>query len=388
VATTKRDYYEVLGITRAASGEEIKRAYRRLAMKYHPDRNNGSDKPEAELKFKECSEAYEILSDEDKRRRYDQFGHQGVNAQHDFSHMDVSDIFSMFDEIFGGGFGRAGRGGAGGMGGAGVGRAARPQRGYDLETQVELTLAEVASGAEKTIEFERQDACEACKGSGAKPGTSPTVCPQCNGQGRVAQQGFGGMFRMVTACPNCRGRGTVIRDHCASCGGTGRQLKKRVVNVKIPAGVHEGQAVRIVGEGEAGETGAPPGDLHCYITIRPHPMFTRHNNDLVCQVPISFTQASLGGEVEVPTLKGTEPVTIPPGTQHGEVFKLKGKGLPDIRSYRSGDQIVQIVIEIPRKLNEKQKQLLRDFAATEDGLLMPQKKSFVDRLKDMIKGDD
>jgi molecular chaperone DnaJ len=384
VATTKRDYYEVLGITRTASGDEIKRAYRRLAMKYHPDRNNGSDKAEAEAKFKECSEAYEILSDEVKRHRYDQFGHQGVHAQHDFSHMDVSDIFSMFDEIFGGGFGRA-RGA--GMGtGRGV-RGVRPQRGYDLETQVELTLAEVATGAEKTIEFERQDACDACKGSGAKPGTSPTVCPQCGGQGRVAQQGFGGMFRMVTACPNCRARGTVIRDHCLSCGGTGRQLKKRVVTVKIPAGVHEGQAVRIVGEGEAGETGAPAGDLHCYITIRPHPLFTRHNNDLVCQVPISFTQAALGGEVEVPTLKGAEKLTVPAGTQHGEVFKLKGKGLPDIRSYRSGDQVVQIVIEIPKKLNDKQKQLLRDFAATEDSLVMPQKKSFVDRLKDMLKGD-
>jgi molecular chaperone DnaJ len=383
VATIKRDYYEVLGVTRTASGEEIKRAYRRLAMKYHPDRNNGSEKADAELKFKECSEAYEILSDEHKRQRYDQFGHQGVHGQHDFSHMDVSDIFSMFDEIFGGGFGRAGRGGAG-MGGA---RAARPHRGYDLETQVELTLAEVATGAEKTIEFERQDACDACKGSGAKPGTSPMVCPQCSGQGRVAQQGFGGMFRMVTTCPNCRGRGTIIRDHCLSCGGTGRQLKKRVVTVKIPAGVHEGQAVRIVGEGEAGETGAPAGDLHCYITIRPHPMFTRHNNDLVCQVPISFTQASLGGEIEVPTLKGSEKLSVPPGTQHGEVFKLKGKGLPDIRSYRSGDQIVQIVIEIPKKLNEKQKQLLREFAATEDSLVMPQRKSFVDRLRDMLKGD-
>jgi len=388
VATTKRDYYEVLGITRTASGEEIKRAYRRLAMKYHPDRNNGSDKAEAEAKFKECSEAYEILSDDERRQRYDQFGHQGVHGQHDFSHMDVSDIFSMFDEIFGGGgaFGRAGRGA--GMGaGMGAGRAARPQRGYDLETQVELTLAEVASGAEKTIEFERQDACDSCKGSGAKPGTSPMVCPQCNGQGRVAQQGFGGMFRMVTTCPNCRGRGTIIRDHCLSCGGTGRQLKKRVVTVKIPAGVHEGQAVRIVGEGEAGETGAHAGDLHCYITIRPHPMFTRHNNDLVCQVPISFTQASLGGEIEVPTLKGSEKLAVPPGTQHGEVFKLKGKGLPDIRSYRSGDQIVQIVIEIPKKLNEKQKQLLREFAATEDSLVMPQRRSFMDRLKDMLKAD-
>jgi molecular chaperone DnaJ len=380
VAATKRDYYEILTVSRDASQDEIKRAYRRLAMKYHPDRNNGDDKGEAETKFKECSEAYEILSDEAKRRRYDQFGHEGIHSQHDFSHMDVTDIFSMFDEIFGGGLGGAAR--------SRQRSAARPARGYDLETQVELTLSEVATGAEKTIEFERQDGCEVCKGSGAKPGTSPTVCPQCNGQGRVAQQGFGGMFRMVTACPNCRGRGSVIRDHCLSCGGTGRQLRKRVVTVKIPAGVHEGQAVRIVGEGEAGESGAPAGDLHCYIAIRPHAMFSRHNNDLVCQVPVSFTQAALGGEIEVPTLKGSETMTLPAGTQHGEVFKLKNKGLPDIRSYRNGDQIVQIMIEIPKKLNERQKQLLREFSATEDNSVMPQKKSFVERLKEMITGDE
>src|SRR5437867_7322932 len=215
MAVTKRDYYEVLGVARTASGEEIKRAYRRLAMKHHPDRADG-DKSAAELKFKECAEAYEVLSDDHKRRRYDQFGHQGVSGQHDFSHMDVGDIFSMFDDIFGG---------LGGFGGAGGGRApggrARAQRGFDLETQVELTLAEVATGAEKTIEFEKQDLCEQCKGSGAKAGSSPVVCPQCGGQGRVAQQGFGGMCRMVTTCPNCRGRRSVVREPCASCGGTG-----------------------------------------------------------------------------------------------------------------------------------------------------------------------
>jgi molecular chaperone DnaJ len=384
VATTKRDYYEILSVSRTATQEEIKRAYRRLAMKYHPDRNNGQDKVEAELRFKECSEAYEILGDENRRKRYDQFGHEGVHGQHDFTHMDVTDIFSMFDEIFGAGFGGGGAFG----GGTGRGRRApRPQRGYDLETQVELTLAEVASGAEKTIEFERQDTCESCKGNGARPGTSPVACAQCGGQGRIAQQGFGGMFRMVTTCPNCRGRGSVIRDHCPGCGGTGRQLRKRVVTVKIPPGVHEGQAVRIVGEGEPGEPGSTAGDLHCYITIRAHPMFSRHSNDIVCQVPISFTQAALGGEIEVPTLTGSEKLTIPPGAQHGEVFKLKGKGLPDIRSYKSGDQIVQVMIEIPRKLNDRQRQLLREFASTEDATVMPQRKSFRDRLKDMLKKD-
>ena len=379
MSVTKRDYYEVLGVTRTASGEEIKRAYRRLAMKYHPDRNNGEGAADAELKFKECAEAYEVLSDETKRRRYDQFGHQGVQGAHDFSHMDVGDIFSMFDDIFGGlGGGFGGRGAAGGR--------ARPQRGFDLETQVELSLAEVAIGAEKTIEFEKQDNCDACKGSGAKAGSSPIVCPQCGGQGRIAQQGFGGMFRMVTTCPNCRGRGSVVKDHCTSCGGTGRQLRKRVVTVRIPAGVHEGQAVRIAGEGEPGENNAPPGDLHCYIAIKPHPIFSRHNNDLVCQLPISFTQACLGGSVDVPTLKGTEPLEIPAGTQHGEVFKLKGKGLPDVRSHRMGDELVQVLVEIPKKLTEKQKQLLREFAGTEDGNAMPQRKGFLDKLKDVFQG--
>src|SRR3954468_3606000 len=272
VATTKRDYYEILGVTRTASGEEIKRSYRRLAMKYHPDRNDGDGKAEAELRFKECAEAYEVLIDDDKRRRYDQFGHAGVQGQHDFSHMDVGDIFSMFDDIFGGAFGGApGAGGRAARGGPNV-----AQRGFDLETQVELTLAEVANGAEKTIEFERQDACEPCKGSGAKPGTSPVICPQCGGQGRIAQQGFGGMFRMVTTCPQCRGKGSVVKEHCPACRGTGRQMKKRVVKVNIPPGVHEGQAVRIGGEGEPGAAGGPHGDLHCYIPVKQHTLFSRH----------------------------------------------------------------------------------------------------------------
>jgi molecular chaperone DnaJ len=383
MSVTKRDYYEILGVERSASGDEIKRSYRRLAMKYHPDRNNGDARVEAEVKFKECAEAYEVLSDDSKRKRYDQFGHGGVQGAHDFSHMDVGDIFSMFDDIFGGlgGFGGAARGG----GGAGAGRQ-RAQRGFDLETQVELSLAEVATGTEKTIEFEKQDNCEACKGTGAKPGSSPVVCVQCGGQGRVAQQGFGGMFRMVTTCPNCRGRGSVVKEQCLTCGGTGRQLKKRVVTVRIPAGVHEGQAVRIAGEGEPGEHGAPPGDLHCYIAIKPHPIFSRHNNDLVCQFPITFTQAALGAKVEIPTLKGPEMMDIPGGTQHGEVFKLKGKGLPDVRSHRLGDELVQVLVEIPKKLTDKQKQLLREYASTEDGNALPQRKGFLDKLKDVFQG--
>jgi molecular chaperone DnaJ len=380
VATTKRDYYEVLSIARTASDEEIKRSYRRLAMKYHPDRNT-DNKAETEVAFKECAEAYEVLSDPEKRRRYDQFGHAGVSGGHDFSHMDVGDIFSMFDDIFGGALG-------GRAGGAARGGGRRSQRGFDLETQVELTLAEVANGAEKTLEFEKQDTCDTCKGTGAKPGVAPVVCVQCGGQGRIAQQGFGGMFRMVTTCPNCRGRGTVVRESCAPCRGTGRQLRHRKVTVKIPAGVHEGQAVRIAGEGEAGENGAPPGDLHCYIAVKPHPMFSRHHNDIVCQIPISFTQAALGSKIEVPTLKGRDELEVPAGTQHGEVFKLKGKGLPDLRTSRSGDEIVQILIEIPKKLSDRQKQLLKEFAASEDEKILPQRKSFVDKLKKVFAAEE
>lgn len=371
VSSVKRDYYEVLSVSRTANGDEIKRSYRRLAMKYHPDRQSDADKATAEVHFKECAEAYEVLSDPERRQRYDQYGHAGINGQHDFSNMDVGDIFSMFDEIFGG------------RGGGGRGRG-RPARGFDLETQVELTLAEIASGVEKTIEFERQSACETCHGSGAKPGTKPSACVACGGSGRVAQQGFGGMFRMVTACPNCRGKGSIVRDHCLDCSGTGKRPVKRVISVKIPAGVHEGQAVRVVGEGEPGEPGSPPGDLHVYVAVKQHPFFTRHGNDLVCQVPLSFTQAAMGGKVKVPTLDGFDELEVAAGTQHGEVFKFKGKGLPDLRSGRRGDELVQVLIEIPRKLTDRQRKLLEEFAETEDTAVMPGKKGFLDKLKDLF----
>jgi molecular chaperone DnaJ len=376
LAATKRDYYEILGVARTASAEDIKRAYRRLAMKYHPDRNDGDGKTKAEAQFKEAAEAYEVLSDDARRQRYDQFGHAGVSGQHDFSHMNVTDIFSMFEDIFGGGFGG--------------GRAARqqPGRGYDLETKVEVTLLDVADGCQRTIEFDRQDVCESCRGTGAKPGSQPVVCPQCGGQGRVAQQGFGGMFRMVTTCPACRGRGSVIRDRCPACGGGGRQLRRRTVVVNIPRGVHDGQVLRVGGEGEAGENGAQAGDLHVYIGVKEHQVFSRHNNDLVCQIPVSFTEAALGAEVEVPTLRGPKPLDIAAGSQHGQVFKLKGSGLPDLRSGRLGDQLVQIVIEVPRKLTEKQKQLLRELAVTEEEQAKHARKSFVEKIKDVFGGKE
>lgn len=382
--TTKRDYYDVLGVARTADAEEVKRAYRRLAMKHHPDRAADADKHDAEQRFREAAEAYEVLGDPAKRQRYDQLGHAGVSGQaHDYQHMDPSDIFSMFEDILGGAFGgAAGNGGFGGRRGT-----ARPSRGYDLETQVELTLEEVATGTEKTIEFERQDLCETCSGTGAKPGTSPVTCNTCGGQGRVAQAGLGGMFRMVTTCPTCKGRGNVVKDKCAACAGKGRVNRKREVTVKIPAGVHEGQAVRIAGEGEPGERGAPGGDLHCYISIRAHEAFTRHGNDLVCAVPVSFADAALGDEVSVPTLRGPQTLDIPAGTQHGEVFKLKGQGLPDLRSYRNGDLVVQVQVEVPKKLTDRQREILREFRAIEEEQAMSPRKGWAAKLRGMFGGE-
>jgi molecular chaperone DnaJ len=370
---TKRDYYEVLGVAKTASDEDIKRAYRRLAMKYHPDRATEETKQDSELKFKEAAEAFEVLGDPAKRQRYDQFGHAGVSGQtQDYSHMNSQDIFSIFEEMFGGGGGRGG------------GRS-RQARGYDLETKVELSLEEVANGAEKTIEFERQETCTTCKGNGAKPGSKPLVCGTCNGQGRVAQQGFGGMFRMVTTCPTCRGRGTLVKDRCDGCKGQGKTIANRVVTIKIPPGVHEGQAVRIAGEGEAGDNGAPPGDLHCYVVIKQHANFTRHNNDLICTIPIQFTQAALGAQIEVPGLKEREVVNIPAGTQHGEVFKIKGKGLPDLRSYRHGDLVVQVMVEVPRKLSDRQRELLRELADIDKANVNPEdKRGFGEKLKSIF----
>jgi molecular chaperone DnaJ len=385
--STKRDYYEVLGVERSASVVEIKKSYRRLAMKFHPDRNGGD--AEADTKFRECAEAYEVLSDDQKRARYDRFGHEGVQgAAHDFRHADVSDIFSMFEDIFGGGFG------------GGRGRRVGPRPGMDLETTVELTLEEVAAGASKTLEFERLDRCDTCDGRGLKKGATPKQCPTCQGQGRVAQQGMGGMFRMVVACPTCRGKGAVPEDKdvCRTCDGTGRQQVSRKVTIKIPAGVHEGQAVRLAGEGEPAATAdAPPGDLVCYVAVASHSVFTRHDRDLVCQVPVSFTTAALGGTIDVPTLAspdedaniGRSTLDIDAGTQHGEVFKLRGKGLPDIRGLRRGDLMVQVLVEIPKKLNDTQQDLLRQFAETEedDHAAMPQRKGFLDKLRSMLAGD-
>lgn len=368
----KRDYYEVLGVGKNATADEIKRAYRRMAIKYHPDKNPG-DK-EAEAKFKDCAEAYEVLSDPNKRQRYDQFGHEGLrgSGMHDFSRMNVEDIFSMFgfDDFFGGIFGSRGRR---------TSRRTGPIRGYDLETTVELELKDIATGTEKTIEFTRQDICSECNGGGSAKGSSPAQCPVCGGTGQVARGG--GFFQMVSTCQQCRGSGQIIKNPCKKCRGTGRVPKKRTVNIKVPPGVHEGQGIRVAGEGEPGGGGGPRGDLYCYVRIKPHEFLQRDGNDLVVAVPISFTQAALGATINVPSLNGTKGLKIPPGTQYGSVFKIKEQGLPDIRTHRIGDQLVQIIIETPTKLNAEQKELLRRFAETENKNVSPKTTSFFEKLK-------
>jgi molecular chaperone DnaJ len=373
VATSsKRDYYEVLGLQREATPEQIKKAYRRAAHKNHPDRNEKD--PDAERRFKEAAEAFEVLSDPTKRQRYDQFGHAGLTGvgMHDFSHMGFDDIFSMFGDVFGMNFGGS----------------RRRRRGADLQTEMTVTFAEVATGVERSLEFSREDFCEKCGGAGAAEGSQRKPCVTCGGYGKVEQAGgFGALFgRVITACPTCQGRGSIIVTPCGTCRGGGRVMRERVVTVRIPAGIHDGQAVRLRGEGEPGEDGADRGDLHCYVRVTPHPFLERNGNDLVCRMPISFTQAALGAMVEAPTLTGKAEVRIPAGTQYGQLFRLAGHGLPDLRGGRRGDEIVQVMVEIPKRLNKAQEGLLREFAKTEDKLVMPESKGFFDRLVDYLAG--
>jgi len=292
---------------------------------------------------------------------------------HDFSRMNVEDIFSMFgfDDFFGGIFG--------GRGGRKSGGRTGPSRGYDLETTVELTLEDVSKGTEKVIEFTRQDTCNECNGSGSAKGSSPGKCPTCNGAGQVARGG--GFFQMVSTCRQCGGSGQIITNPCKKCKGTGRVPKKRKVNLKVPAGVHEGQGIRVTGEGEPGRNNGPRGDLYCYVRIRPHEFLERDGNNLIAIVPISFTQAALGTTIDVPSLNGKKALKIPPGTQYGNIFRIKGQGLPDIRTHTTGDQLVQVIIETPTKLNTEQQELLRKFAQTENKRVSPKSTSFFEKLK-------
>ncbi len=377
---TTRDYYEVLSVERTADGDEIKRAYRRLAMKYHPDRNPGD--AEAEAAFKEAAEAYEVLSDDQKRQIYDQYGHEGLRgrgaAAHDFTRMNTEDIFSMFNDIFGGG-GRS-RGGR------------RQARGYDLETEVTISMMDVLKGTTKDVEFTRLDVCGTCTGSGAKPGSNPETCATCGGQGKVQQAGLGGMFRMVTACPNCRGRGKIVKDKCETCRGKGRVSKDRSLSVQIPAGIQDGQVVRVQGEGEPPSEDVSPagqglrGDLHVVVRIEQHDLYEREGDHLLFEIPIGFSQATLGAEIEVPTLEGKHTLKIPAGTQHGAIFRIRDEGTPNLRSGKRGDLIVVTKIEIPKKLSKQQQKLLREYAATEDKSVLPESHGFLDKIRDMLGG--
>jgi molecular chaperone DnaJ len=370
----KRDYYEVLGVGRNAAPEDIKRAYRKGALKCHPDNYRG-DKTEAEAKFKELSEAYEVLADPVKRQRYDRYGHAGLRGAglHDFSQMGFGDIFSMFEDIFG----RADFG----MGG----RRGRAERGLDLETEVELTLEQVATGVNHTLEFERMDLCGTCSGSGARPGSSPQTCPACRGYGQ--QRHALGPFLRVVPCARCGGKGTVVTDPCPDCEGTGRARTQRVLTVRIPPGVGEGQVVRVPGEGEPNRAGTARGDLHLYVRVKPHPLLTRRGSNLLCQVPVAFTQAALGATVRVPVLGGTEEVQVPAGTQNADIIRLKQRGLPSPRNGRKGDQFVQVFIEVPKRLTRDQRHLLEEYAKTEQEHLTSERRSFLAKLKQYFSSD-
>ncbi|ABM00713.1 MULTISPECIES: molecular chaperone DnaJ [Shewanella] len=350
---SKRDYYEVLGVGRDASEREIKKAYKRLAMKYHPDRNPG-DK-EAEASFKEVKEAYEILTDTDKKAAYDQFGHAGVDPNRGGGGFggggDFGDIFGdVFGDIFGGGR----RGGQ-----------RQAARGSDLRYNLELSLEEAVRGLTKELKVPTLVGCDSCDGSGAKKGSSATTCGTCHGMGQVQmRQGF---FAVQQTCPTCHGRGKIIKDPCSKCHGNGRVEKTKTLSVKIPAGVDTGDRIRLAGEGEAGEFGAPPGDLYVQVTVREHPIFVRDGNNLYCEVPISFAKAALGGEIEVPTLDGKVSLKIPAETQTGRMFRLRGKGVKSVRSHAVGDLLCKVVMETPVNLSERQKELLREFEASLTG---------------------
>lgn len=378
----KRDYYQVLGVSKTASADEIKSAYRKMAMKYHPDRNPG-DKA-AEEKFKEAAEAYDVLHDQEKRKRYDAYGHEGLQgmgaggAGPGFSSFE--DIFSHFADIFGGGGGGSIFEGVFG-GGSGFGQGVRA--GASLKCRVNITFEESAAGVTKTIELRRNEICGTCKGTGAASGTKPRICPTCAGRGQVVRnQGF---FQVSQTCPACHGKGSFIDKPCSACNGSGREAKVVRIKVNIPAGIEDGTRLRVPDEGEPSDTGGPRGDLYCYIFVQEHDFFTRQGDDVVCQIPITFSQAALGTELEVPTLKNKARVKIPAGTQSGQVFRLRGLGFKGLRERSEGDQIVQVIVETPKKLDKREEEIFRELAKLEDKYVSPQRKGFMDRWKDYFK---
>jgi molecular chaperone DnaJ len=372
---SKRDYYEILGVSRDAGEGEIKKAYRKLAMKYHPDRNPG-DK-EAETKFKEAAEAYEVLRDPDKRARYDRFGHEGLAGGAGPEFRDFEDIFSHFSDIFGGGGGGIFDGIFGGMGGR---RASAMRAGASLKVRVKVSFEEAAFGCAKSIDLRRNERCEECGGSGAAQGSSPRPCPQCGGQGQVYRsQGF---FSVAMACPQCGGQGHIIENPCGHCRGSGRETKNVRVKITIPPGVEDGTRMRVPDEGEPGEQGGRRGDLYAYIMVEPHDFFEREGDNVYCEVPITFSQAALGTEIEVPTLRGKARVNVPGGTQSGQIFRLRGQGIQNVHGRGIGDQIVRVVVETPRKLTERQEELLRELAGIEERNVSPRRKGFLESLRE------
>lgn len=374
---TKRDYYEILGVSREASADEIKKSYKKLALKYHPDRNPGDG--EAVEKFKEAAEAFEILSHADKRARYDRHGHAGVSgAAGGPVFTDVNDIFEAFGDVFGFGdmFGGGRRRGGG----------TRARRGDSLRTSMTITLMEAANGVTKEIEVQRHEVCTACNGSGAAPGTKPETCDYCGGYGQVVQsQGF---FRIQTTCPACRGAGTIIRQKCPTCQGSTRQLKSARLEIKVPPGVDNEMQLCLRGEGEAGTNGGPRGDLYVDLHVLDHPLFHRNGRDLTCRVPLTYTQAALGTELDVPTLNGKHRLTVPPGTQPSEVFRLRGYGMPDPHGGLRGDLLVEAQVEVPKKLNKRHEELLRELAEIEQKHVSAHQKTWLEKLKEYFAPEE
>jgi molecular chaperone DnaJ len=363
----KRDYYEILGVGKDASESEIKTAYRKQAIKYHPDKNPGNK--DAEESFKEAAEAYEVLRDDQKRRIYDQYGHQGLEGTGFSGFGGFDDIFSSFGDIFEDffGFGNGRRSGR-----------SRAQRGSDLRYDLSLSFMEAAFGTETTVDVEKMDVCTVCDGNGMEPGTHAETCDQCNGLGQVSRsQGF---FTVRTTCSQCRGSGQRITSPCKNCRGSGHLKTSKTVSVKIPGGVDTGSRLRLNGEGEAGRLGGPAGDLYIFIHVEPHEFFARNNSDLLCEIPISFVQAALGDEVEIPTLVGKKTLKIPKGTQPGDVFRFSGEGIASLRNGRRGDQIMQISIKTPTHLNKKQENLLKEFAKLETNKIS-------NKIKNLFKGE-
>lgn len=370
----KNDPYDLLGVEKNVGEAELKKAYKKMAMKYHPDRNAG-DK-DAEKKFKEVSEAYEILSDDNKRAIYDKHGHAGLEGQGG-GFRSSDDIFSHFSDIFG-----SGGGGGGSIFESFFGGGQSQSKGATLRCNLNLTLLESYTGVEKTIELRRNEICSKCNGTGAKEGTKPKTCTTCKGHGEViASQGF---FSVRQACPTCRGHGKMIEHPCSKCNASGKESKVSKLKVKIPAGIEESKRLIVFGEGDVGEAGQQRGDLHCYIHVMPHNFFSRFEDDLVCEIPVSYTQAVLGCDLEVPTFEGKIQLTIPTGSQSGQVFKIPGRGFKNTQGYGVGNLLVKMVVEIPKKIGKEQEALLRELARLEDSEVTPKRKSFIERVKEIF----